>query len=150
MATFKQFLAESGGDFFKGLVYASQADTWNDANNAPSNLWALQQRWRKEKDKEGRPFENLNIDSVEAIKYVSVSSNSIPDKSSGFWKHQKDSGKSSIEVANSDLYFIGKDTQQKNEPPNPKLNFNLDKLFGPCKSSEYNLPNDFDEPWVNS
>jgi hypothetical protein len=149
MASFKTFV-ESSGDFFKGLVYASQADTWNDANDAPSNLWALQNRWEVEEEEEDRPFHNIDSDAFSQVKYKDVASSNMPGVGAGFWRHKKDDPrKSSLKVNDTHLYNLG-DDKSKNTikpPPSPVLNYELDRLFGELPPQEYDLPPDFDKPW---
>lgn len=142
MQTFKDFL-ESSGDFMKNSLYSSQADSWNVSNNAPSNLKFLQNRWETEKSNEGRPFHNIDFDTFKQVKYQDVQSTEMPEVGSGFWTHKDQHYmQSSLCVKDVDLEY--------DYPPPPKLDYKLNQLFGDCPETEYDLPDNFDEPWVKS
>lgn len=141
MQTFKEFL-ESSGDFMKNSLYASQADAWNVSNNAPSNIRSLQDRWETEKAEEKRPFHNIDFGTFQRVKCREVQSTEMPEVGHGFWDHKsQDHLKSSLKVSDAKMSDAS--------PPPPKLNYELDRLFGKNPESEYNLPANFDEPWTH-
>lgn len=156
---FKEFLlmeagfSDSGSDWFFGnYLYPSDAFDWADTIPFPQDFVLLRNRWKKDREA-GRKFHNIDVDGVLNTNFVSVSSNTMPDVSDGFWKHKPDTRPNLKIEKKKELDFLGVGKSASVSKVLTKSNnlidktAELDKMFGKIKSKYPEVSKDFDKPW---
>ncbi len=161
---FKEFLmmedsggsshGDSGSDWFFGnSIYPSDALDWIYDISHPNNFLFLKSRWKKERDDWGRKFHNIDVEDTIRKKFTSVSSNTMPESGSGFWRHSN-SDRPNVDVdTDAKLELVGlrktADVPSVLHKVNPLIDKTdeLNKLFGKFEPSHGELPVNFDKPW---
>lgn len=144
--------SDAGSDWFYGAsLLPSDAFDWEDAAHEPPDFKFLQSRWKRE-SRAGRKFHNIDLGGVLKTKFVGVYSNNMPS-ADGVWKHSEDRPNLRIDP-DAEMRLQG--VRRSADEPNLLRKHNdlldkkkeLDRLFGEFKPKYYELPDDFDEPWV--
>jgi len=148
-----------GGDpgsawFFGNYLLPSDAFDWAQAASEPAELKFVDARWKLEKE-QGRKFLNLDLPKVNRQKFVSVYSNTMPDGSEEGWKHRPD-GRPNLKIDHDAKYELqgirhSASVSAVLGTSNPDIDrkAELNRLFGQFEPKYYEIPKDFDQPWVH-
>jgi len=140
---------EGGGEewFFGNLLLPSDAFDWQYAHPFPSDFFLMKKRWKKDRE-HGRKFINIDLEDVLNTKFTSIHSRQLPDNER--WTHKPDGGPILDVDFNADIRPVLKAPDKWLTNKDFDRNDELNSKFGKFTPKYYELPKDFDEPWIKS